>query len=531
MKENIDQLKAFLLRAGSYPAGETASVELVETHISLVFLGDRFVYKLKKPVKFEFLDFSTLDARRRACDDELRLNRRMAAGAYLGVVPIVRDSGGELRFGAPRESATDPADSGEIVDWVVKMRRLDGGRMLDELIRNDRLTADDIARLAGYLADYYAAAPSAVIEPGAYHASIVRHVRANRDDLLRAAATDLQPMIRRIHGDQLRFLHEYRGWFEERVRIGKIVDGHGDLRPEHICLETIPAVYDCVEFSAEFRRIDVADELSFLAVECDVLGRPDVGEAVIEKYRWTCDVDLDDLLIAFYKSYRACVRGKVAVLRAEQQAGAERERSVATVAGYLKAAARFNPECGWTLFVMRGLMGTGKSTLAAALAEELAIQRIRTDEVRLEMFGAARDAAAFGAAHYSAENKAAVYDETLRRCTQAISAGESVVADGSFLDADSLLSAAEAARSTGAQLLVVECRCPAEEAKSRIARRLAEGRDPSEARPELYDRQAAAAQSIPAGLAAIVVDTVRPLTEQIAAVFSRSFDQEPNRAS
>lgn len=502
-----DELTQFLLSPESY-SDATSRVELVETHISRVFLTDRFVYKLKKPVRFEFLDFSTLQARKQACEDEVRLNRRMAADAYLGVVSIVRGADGRLRW----------EGDGEPIEWVVKMRRLDASRMLDRLIREDRLNDEDIARLADHLATYYASVPALRVSADDYHRSIVRHVRANRDDLLASSPENLQALVRRIHAEQLERLYYDRELFDDRVAEGKIIDGHGDLRPEHICLETPPVVYDCVEFSADFRRIDIADELCFLQMECEVLGHAEVGRAVLDAYRRRAGEYIPDALQEFYKSYRACVRGKVAALRARQQSGELQAASQAELRKYLHFAGRGIPIVwtAWTLYVMRGLMGSGKSTLAAALALETASERIRTDDVRHELFDSLPSETSFGGGKYGPEQKRRVYEEVLRRCERRLCDGESVIADGTFLDDESLRQAAEVASTTGARIVVVECRCSAALAKQRIAARLGEAADSSEARPELYDIQAASVCAVPAMLRCITIDTELPVEEQLA---------------
>jgi len=520
---NTDELKTLLLDPASYPAGETSTVRLVETHISLVFLGDRFVYKLKKPVKFEFLDFSKLDLRRRVCDDEVRLNRRMAGDAYLGVVPLVRTGDGRPALGSLGESTADRSAAGEVVDWVVKMRRLDGTRMLDELIRTDKLTVADVARLADHLARHYTAARPLALAADEYRVAVVKHVRANRADLLHAAPVSEHASVRRTHAAQLDILLRHASLFDARVVAGRVIDGHGDLRPEHICLEDPPVVYDCVEFSADFRRIDVADELTFLEMECGKLGRRDVGAAVFNAYSRASQDRPSDELRAFYESYRACVRCKVAALRAKQQSGAAQTATLrelrVDLAAAEQAVGRFHRP---TLYVMRGLMGTGKSTLAAAMAAALGIVRLRTDEVRRELFGASQEAAGYGGGRYDSTSKGEVYVELLRRCAERLVVGESIIADGTFLEASLLAHAADVAKRAGGEFLVIECRCAADVAKQRIAARLAEGRDPSEARPELYDKQAATMESIPLDAPNIVVDSGRPLDEQLATVFQNS---------
>ena len=521
-----DELTEFLLRPNSYPDA-TSRVELVETHISRVFLANRFVYKLKKPVRFEFLDFSSLRGRLEACRDEVRLNRRLARNAYLGVVAVRRDAAGQFVLGKPCD-LDDPAfasegNTADVVEWLVAMRRLDHERMLDHLIECGTLADEQVQELAAALGSFYSVQPPITLTSDEYRGAILHHVRANRADLLAAASATEHPRIRKIHASQSAFLLRHRVMFEARVAAGCIIDGHGDLRPEHVCLESPPVVYDCVEFSSDLRRIDTADELAFLLMECTRLGRRDVGQVILAAYEQASGDRLPDALTAFYESYRACVRAKVAVLRLKQQSGEKAQATDHEMRQYLELAeqslTRFHRPA---LYVMRGLMGSGKSTLAAAIAEALDIERVRTDAIRQEFQGPSGTPAAFGAGEYTRERRREVYVELLRRCRVMLSRGESVVADGSFLDADVLQLAEQTATGAHAELLIVECRCPAEFAKQRIAARLREGSDASEARPELYDRQAAAAAPAPSGLRSIVVDTNIPAAEQLAAFWDHS---------
>ena len=521
-----DELTEFMLRPDSYPDA-ASRVELVETRISRVFLTDRFVYKLKKPVRFEFLDFSTRAARREACRDEVRLNRRLARNAYLGVVPVWRDARGKFVLGKPCDP-DDPAFASEAnmedaVEWLVAMRRLDHERMLDRLIERGTLADEQVQELAATLGSFYAVQPLSKLTPSEYRGAILHHVRANRADLSAAAPAAEHRRIRKTHAAQLAFLCRHRILFDARIAAGRIIDGHGDLRPEHVCLESPPVVYDCVEFSAELRRIDTADELAFLLMECTRLGRRDVGQTILAAYEQASGDRPPDALTAFYESYRACVRAKVAALRLAQQSGDKAQATEHELRQYLELAEQSLPRFHRpTLYVMRGLMGSGKSTLAAAIAESLGIERVRTDVIRQELQGTTNAPAAFGTGAYTPRRRREVYVELLRRCRVLLSRGESVVADGTFLNAEELQLAEQTTGDVQAELLIVECRCAAELAKQRIATRLREGSDVSEARPELYDRQAAAAAPVPSELRSVTVDTALPAAAQLAALWDQS---------
>jgi len=290
------------------------AVQRIETHISQVFLTDRFVYKLKKPVRFDFLDFNTLEKREHACREELRLNRRMAGDVYTAVLPITADRCGALALNG----------SGTVVDWVVQIRRLPADRMLDELIRTGRLHESEIRKLTEYLGSYYSAIEPLVARPSDIHAALVANVEADFAALLAADSVDTT-RLRRLHTFQLRLLKCRPELFQARVLDGRIIDGHEDLRPELICLTDPQVVFDCLEFSADLSRIDVLDEHCFLAMECDALGADSLGKRILKNYLKRSQDRPPPELTAFYKTYRACVRAKVAILRAAQLPADARE--------------------------------------------------------------------------------------------------------------------------------------------------------------------------------------------------------------
>lgn len=504
-----DRLLKLLLDPRTYGNG-TASVELRETHISWVFLTDRHVYKVKKPVRFEFLEYGTPEARRRACEDEIRLNRRLAPHVYLGVVPIVDRGNGRLTL----------AGEGPAVEWAVKMRRLPADRMLDELIRGGRLTADDVASLAAALAKFYDDAPPLTLPTPDYRRRVEHHVRENLAELSLPDHDLPADLVRRAHQGQLRLLACRPEMFDGRVCDGRVIDGHGDLRPEHVCVEATPVVYDCVEFNADLRQIDVVDELCFLAVECELLGAPDVGRAVLDAYLERSGDAPPPELVAFYRAYRACVRAKVAALRSRQLEGAARDAERRHAERYLRLAAEAAAPLGRPLLlVVRGLMGTGKTTLARALGESLAVEVVSTDVARRELFGASPTAHAFGEGAYRAERIDQVYDEVLRQAADRLRRGLSVIVDGTYAAARHREAARQLAAEFGAACVVARCECPADEAQRRIVARQALGGDASEARPDLMAAQRAAEQRELPGEPFVDVDTTDALANQRRSVF------------
>ncbi|MBL8828016.1 MAG: AAA family ATPase [Planctomycetaceae bacterium] len=503
----------FLRRRTSY-ADIPRTVQLIETHISQVFVTDRFVYKLKKPVRFDFLDFSTVEQRRQACEDEVRLNRRQARDVYLGVHPIWTDARGQLHLDGLEAR-------GPVVDYVVQMRRLPTERTLDVLIQRHLLTDAEITQLAATLTEFYLKAPSLRVRPEEYRRTIERHVRANRAALHEACPPDSASLIQRVHTAQLRALLTQPEMFDQRVQQGHIIEGHGDLRPEHICLVSPPVIFDCVEFNAEFRQLDVADELSFLAMECDLLGAPAVGKSVIECYQESSGDRPTPELWAFYKSYRACVRAKVAALRGKQVVGSQHDVAEHLALDYLHLADEYlRPFVRPLLMIVGGMMGSGKSTLARAMSESLGATWLRSDVIRQTLFPGDRLSAEYNAARYRPESRTAVYDALLQQAGEQLRQGASVVLDATFGQMSQREAALALAQQHAADCVWIECRCPREVAMQRITQRLTAAEpDASEARPELYDRQAADWQSGDLPATSVTINTTQPLDAQLTHVY------------
>jgi aminoglycoside phosphotransferase family enzyme/predicted kinase len=528
-------LVAWLSDPANHPDRPRA-VEVVETHISWVFLTRRYAYKLKKPVRFDFLDFQSPEARRAACWEELRLNRRLARSTYLDVVPITRDADGRLHWGrksgsgtrqssgGPGGAAGSPAisatEEGPAVDWLDKMWRLPEKRRLDKLVERNEAAPGDAVRICRALSKFYEQAPPLAVRPDDYRASLERHIGDNRSVLLDWADAEDALLVERVHRDLLTLLRLAPDLLDERVRAGRVVDGHGDLRPEHIYLMPEPVIVDCIEFNADFRRVDVADELCFLAMELAAAGADEMGERMLTGCLAALDDRPDTRLLTFYQSYRACVRAKVAALRSRQLAGAarleatEKSRAYLSIADQSRAAGE-----GPLLLAVGGLMGTGKSTLARALAESLGLERLATDDIRLELFGASNRPQGFEQGGYSPERRAQVYEEMLRRAEARLARGVSVALDATFSTAATREAVRKLAERRKARFLPIICQCPAEVARERIAARRAAGGDASEARPELLDAQRRAFE--PPDAAALPLDTTRDLSSQQEAVFRR----------
>ena len=303
-----------------------ATVECLETHMSWVFLTDAHVYKLKKPVRYEYLDFSTCALRRRNCEEEVRLNRRLAPDVYIGVVPLTLRPDGGMALGGP----------GPAVDWLVKMRRLSRAGMLDTAIGTHTLQCEAADRIAAALAIFYATAHQVDMAPAAYRARFEREIALNRREL---PAYGLSPAEYEASlACQSRFLEDAQHSLESRAR-DRIVEGHGDLRPEHVHLGPPIAIIDCLEFNRELRLVDPVDEIGYLTLECERLGAPAVGERVLAAYTARTGDRPAAALRQFYMSFRACVRARLAIWHLRDEIVPDREKWIDRARDYLRYAA------------------------------------------------------------------------------------------------------------------------------------------------------------------------------------------------
>lgn len=318
-----------LRESATYPE-RPARIEVIETHMSYVFLTPEHAYKLKKPVRYDYLDFSTLAAREHNCREELALNRVLAPGVYLDVVPLSADAQGQLTLGGP----------GEAVEWLVKMRRLPAERMLDQRLRRRTATTDEIRRLAEMLARFYRDAPPALTDVAAHRADYTRKLEANRAVLTDPGFKLPAGHVGEVCSRLARFLERAGHVIGQRVAQGRVVEGHGDLRPEHVCLEAHPRVFDRLEFNRVFRLVDTADELASLGMECERLGAPIVGVELFERYgEMTGDYPPDELL-HFYAAYRASLRARLAILHTRELPPAAWARWQTLATDYLRLARR-----------------------------------------------------------------------------------------------------------------------------------------------------------------------------------------------
>ncbi|AMX01227.1 hypothetical protein [Microbulbifer thermotolerans] len=327
---DLEEKTRFLLSPASYPEG-TRHVHLVETHMARVFLTDQFAYKMKKPVRSSYLDFSTLDKRHAVCREELRLNRRLTDGVYLDVVALRMDSDGHLSLGAQNDT---------VVEWLVKMRRLREDTALPHLIAT--AAPQTLAPLLQRLCDFYRNAKVIALRGEQYVAGL-RHQIENWRDQLQAPQLSLDgEEIEATAKALLAFTRREAGLLGGRAKDGLIVEGHGDLRPEHCFLTQPPQIIDCLEFNRPLRWVDPVDELSYLALECELLGRKDLGEAALEYYSQASGDRPPKTLSRFYRGARALLRAHLAAAHLLDSTVAEPRQWRHKTRIYLSAAQHYS---------------------------------------------------------------------------------------------------------------------------------------------------------------------------------------------
>ncbi|MBK9180484.1 MAG: AAA family ATPase [Acidimicrobiales bacterium] len=477
----------------------TEPVAAVETHSAVVvFVGDR-AYKVKKPVDLGFLDFSTPARRRDALRQELALNRRLAPDVYLGLLTVHDEAGTE-------------------VDTVLVMRRLPGDRRLATLVRAGHDVTTDLDALARVLASFHARCPTS--EAIGAHAT-VDAVRATWETNIAVLASYAGRFVDAGEAATVaelarRYLDGRAALFAERIERGHVRDGHGDLLADDIfCLDDGPRVIDCIEFDARLRSVDVLADVAFLAMDLEHLGAPRAAAHFLARYRELSAETWPESLAHHYVAERAHVRAMVGCVRADQT-GAD---TAPEAEAHLHQARRHLEAGQVRLVLVGGGPGTGKSTLAAALADVTGWALLRSDEVRDELVPRAGGDQGRGGApqgldqdRYAPARVAVVYAELLARARRLLERGESVLVDASWTDAGRREEAATLAAASSAGLVGLRCTAPAEVVDDRIRRRLAAGGDPSEATPAVAAALARRADPWPG---AVVLDTHAPPGELV----------------
>jgi aminoglycoside phosphotransferase family enzyme/predicted kinase len=467
----------------AYPHG-VERVDIRHTHISVVFLAGIYVYKIKKPVDLGFLDFSTLEKRRHFCEEEVRLNRRLAPSVYLGVAPVTLTSGG-VRMDGP----------GEPVEWAVKMERLPDEATLQRRLQRQEIDVPVMRSLAQRVASFHAGAE------GGEHISafgrfdvVARNVRENFEQSAPQVGTTLSQTVfeklRALTEEALARLHSH---IESRAERSIPRDTHGDLHLDHVYLfpeRNSPGdfvIIDCIEFNERFRFADPVADMAFLVMDLRFYGRSDLARAFSEEYfRASRDTE-GRALLSFYVAYRAAVRGKVEGFKSAEKEVPEADRAAALAkarAHWLLALAELEaPERKPCLVLVGGLPGTGKSTLARNLAERAGFSLIRSDVVRKELAGLSSRspaAAPFGEGIYAPAWTERTYAECLHRAESLLFEGQRVIVDASFNQESHRRMFQQAGARLGVPVILLLCQANLEVVRQRLESRRGDASDADE---------------------------------------------------
>lgn len=444
----------------------TGQITLIETHISWVLLTGNWAYKIKKPVALDFLDFSTLSLRHRYCKEELRLNHRFAPDLYEAVVPITSTEAG------PRIGGAGPR-----LEYAVKMRQFDQSALLTRQLEAGTLSAADWFALGSELARVHQTLPAVLLGAplDAAWQPMADNFAAIRERL--AQATDLRALATLEHWSRAE-LERLGPRLVERNRSGWVRECHGDLHLENIAwIDGRFRPFDCIEFAPELRQIDVQSELAFLTMDLEDHGDTTAGHRVANGYLEASGDYSGAELRAFFSAYRALVRSKVALMRAEQQSDEHAAATRARAVGYLHLARSYSERRTPWLAITHGFSGAGKSTFALDLAAATGAVRIRSDVERKRLYKVAPDDHAANPALYSA----AASDRTFTRledlAQQMLRAGLPVIVDATFLHRARRRQFIELATRERAPWRILSLKAPADILRKRVAHRLPDASD------------------------------------------------------
>ncbi|MDW8323311.1 MAG: AAA family ATPase [Burkholderiales bacterium] len=490
---------------------EHLGARLIETHISWVLVTGRHAYKLKKPLDLGFLDFSTAPLRRRCCDEEVRLNRRLAPEYYLGVVPVV-DTWRGPRIG----------EEGRVIDWAVHMRAFPPEATLDRAAQISPAQidaiADTVAAFHGRIARAPAASPYGtpehLLQPVAEN---FRQIRALQPD---AEAIELLASIEAWSLAQAQRLDEH---FVARKRTGWVRECHGDLHLGNIAwVEGRPLIFDCIEFNPALRYIDVTSEIAFLTMDLASRGHPSLAWRFLNRWLEHTGDHAGLAALVFYQVYRAMVRAKVDYIRAAQGDAA----AGADARAYLRLAADLARPRRPALILMHGVTGSGKTTLSQQVLETLGAVRLRSDVERKRLFGLSplEDSRRIPGGIYTEEANRRTFEHIEQTARTLLAAGFTVVADATFLRRAHREPLQKAAESAGAPWLILSLQTDEATLRGRVAQRAATRSDASEATLAVLEHQLAQREPLTAEeLAHAMVfdgaqpDTWPPMLAQVVA--------------
>lgn len=459
--------------------------EVIETHISWVLLTGPYVYKIKKPVDLGFLDFTTLEKRLHYCQEELRLNRRLAPDLYVDVIAI---------GGSPDAPSLD-ASTG-VFEYAVKMKQFDEDHRLDHLLDSGQLKPEHIDRLADELAAFHQSAAVADSDSNYATAETVwSSVNANFEHIrpLLSHEKDRAQLDRLEHWSRDAF-QALQPVFRQRRDNGFVRECHGDAHLANMVLiDNAVVLFDCLEFNTSLRWIDVISELAFATMDLDDRRRPDFANRLLDRYLQRTGDYAGLKLLRFYQVYRALVRAKVATIRLQQeQVPKQVDETWREYHGYMELAASYLKPRQPILAITHGLSGAGKTTVTQELLQRLPLIRIRSDVERKRLFGLQLEEKSdipLKDEIYSADANQRTYNALADLARVTIGAGFGVIVDATFLRQAERQRFVQLSRSLDAPIVILEITATEAVMRRRIARRDHLGRDASEADTSVLERQ------------------------------------------
>ena len=492
MNANIDEqpvLIRSLLKADSY-AHPVEEVGLIETHISWVILTGPFAYKIKKPVDFGFLDFSTLEKRLACCNEELRLNSRLAADIYLEVVPVAGSAENPVLHG-----------DGEVIEYAVKMVQFPQHAQLDNMLASGELGPQHIDAIAGMVAGFHQAVDVATEESGFGDPQHVYQPVAENFTQIRQHVQDTkfdEPLATLERWSSAAF-ELLKPDFQQRRQSGFIRECHGDMHLRNLVwFNGKPLAFDCLEFNPSLRWIDTMSEVAFLVMDLQDRNQPQLAWRCLNRYLERCGDYQGTRVLRFYLMYRALVRAKVDAIRAGQPGISEDEHREAEKEfdAYLKLAQGYTRQSRPKLILTRGLSASGKSTLTQPLLECIGAIRIRSDVERKRLFRikpGADSGAGIDQGIYTAAAGIKTYDRLRQLSAQVLEAGYTVIVDAAFLKQDQRQPFIELADAKQLPVIILEFTASANTLRQRIRARVA---DISDADLEVLEHQLATVEPL-----------------------------------
>lgn len=462
---------------------ETTDIRVIETHISTVILTGPYAYKIKKPVNFSFLDFTSLAARKHFCAEEVRLNQRLTKGLYLDVLPIT----GSV-------TAPELDGSGEPIEYAIRMRQFPQHQLLDQRLQRGELGAEQIDALTRQIAHFHLTAPEVPAEhPLAQADAIMAPIQQNFEQIrpLLNDPADLQQLAALEAWAEDSF-NRLRPLLEQRTKQGSIRECHGDIHLGNATtLDGQVVLFDCIEFNEPFRLIDIASDAFFLAMDLEDRGQHELARRFTNGWLELTN-DYSCLpLINFYKAYRAMVRAKVSLFRlGQEQDPALQAEILRQYRSYTRLAESYCAIPLRFMAITHGVSASGKSTVAMQLVEQLGTLRIRSDVERKRLLGAQTESDnPLHSGIYSPQATEATYQQLHSRAGEILQAGYSVVVDATYLKQEQRRQAAAVAESCGVPLVILDCQAPEEIIAGWLAERQTAGTDPSDATPEVVANQ------------------------------------------